>query len=260
MSHLRLLSTDFDGTLIEHFSDGRCTAEFAEVLSHHKKAGGYWAINTGRSLWHAIEGVKKFAAPVEPDFLLTNERDIFHRGKDGQWIPDATWNEECRRKHDELFAKAEPLFQKIHRHAKTTQGLEIIIEDSAVTGVVTSTEEMMDEFVTYLEKASAQWPDFSYQRNTIYLRFAHRDYHKGSALNELCRILEISHHEVLAAGDHFNDLSMLDGQFAAHVCCPSNAIPEVQETVRAAGGHIASKAAANGIAEAWHFFHANIKK
>ena len=34
-------------------------------------------------------------------------------------------------------------------------------------------------------------PDFSYQRNTIYLRFAHRDYHKGSTLGELCRVLGI---------------------------------------------------------------------
>ena len=73
MSHLRLLSTDFDGTLIEHFSDGRCTPEFAEVLLQHKKQGGVWAVNTGRGLVHAMEGVEKFQAPVQPDFLLTNE-------------------------------------------------------------------------------------------------------------------------------------------------------------------------------------------
>jgi hydroxymethylpyrimidine pyrophosphatase-like HAD family hydrolase len=61
---------------------------------------------------------------------------------------------------------------------------------------------------------------------------------------------------ILAAGDHFNDLPMLDGRFAAYPCCPSNAIPQVRDTVLAAGGHIASQPAANGVAESWHFFHA----
>ena len=86
MSHLRLLSTDFDGTLIEHPSDGRCSTAFAEVLILNQKAGGLWALNTGRSLDHAREGLALFAAPVLPNFLLTNEREIFLRTRDGAWV------------------------------------------------------------------------------------------------------------------------------------------------------------------------------
>jgi hypothetical protein len=115
----------------------------------------------------------------------------------------------------------------------------------------------MHEFVDFLDTESRRLPEFSYQRNTIYLRFAHSDYHKGSALGELCRILQISPSEVLAAGDHFNDIPMLDGRYAAHPCCPSNAIPEVRTTVEGAGGYLASKPAAEGVAESWHFFQAN---
>ena len=257
MSHLRLLSTDFDGTLIEHFSDGRCTPDFAEVLLQHKRLGGYWAVNTGRSLWHAIEGVEKFAAPVKPDFLLTNEREIFHRDPKGGWLPDEKWNSECERRHEELYQQAESLFRRLAKHADATPGVDLAEENGKLTGVITSDEETMETFVKFLDRESADVPDFSHQRNTIFLRFAHRAYHKGSTLGELCRLLEIQHDEVLAAGDHFNDLQMLDGRFAAYPCCPSNAIPEVQKTVRAAGGHVASKPAANGVAEAYHFFHTN---
>ena len=60
--------------------------------------------------------------------------------------------------------------------------------------------------------------------------------------------------DVFAAGDHFNDIPMLDGLHASHACCPSNAIPEVREIVLRSNGHIASKRAADGVAEAWHFF------
>jgi hydroxymethylpyrimidine pyrophosphatase-like HAD family hydrolase len=68
-------------------------------------------------------------------------------------------------------------------------------------------------------------------------------------------MLQIDRSTVLAAGDHFNDISMLDGRYAAYPCCPSNAIPEVKRTVRAAGGHVGSLPAAAGIAEAWKIFH-----
>ncbi len=256
MSHIRLLSTDFDGTLIQHFSDGRCTTDFAEVLLHHKKQGGVWAVNTGRSLVHAVEGVEKFQAPVQPDFLLTNEREIFHRSREGDWVPEAGWNQTCYSRHDELFENSQGIFDWLRCHVDANSGISLAEENGQICGVITATEADMNAFVDLLEKESASMPDFSYQRNTIYLRFAHRDYHKGSTLGELCRVLGIKHDEVLAAGDHFNDLPMLDGRFAAYPCCPSNAIPQVRATVLAAGGHIASQPAANGVAESWHFFHA----
>jgi hydroxymethylpyrimidine pyrophosphatase-like HAD family hydrolase len=257
MSHLRLLSTDFDGTLISHFSDGRCAPDFAAVLSEHKKSGGLWAVNTGRSLWHAIEGVEKFQPPVQPDFLLTNEREIFHRTPDGRWVPEQGWNETCYQRHDDLFVRATPIFDRIRELALEHPGINLAEEKGQLAGVITSDEEVMHEFVSFLETHSREMPEFSYQRNTIYLRFAHIDYHKGSCLGELCRILQISPAEVLAAGDHFNDIPMLDGRYAAHPCCPSNAIPEVRVVVESAGGHLASKPAAEGVAESWHFFHAN---
>jgi hydroxymethylpyrimidine pyrophosphatase-like HAD family hydrolase len=255
MSHIRLLSTDFDGTLTEHFVGGRCTPALAEVLSTHKRLGGYWAVNTGRSLEHAIKGINEFAAPVLPDFLLTNEREIFHRNSAGEWVPETPWNDACYKRHDDLFVEAEPLIGRIRAMVDDHPGITWIEENGQPAGVVTSDERVMEEFVAFLERESPAHPELSHQRNTIYLRFAHRDYHKGSSLAELCRLLGVGHHEVLAAGDHFNDIPMLDGRFAKFPCCPVNAIPEVRETVQLAGGHCASKRAADGVAESWHVFH-----
>ena len=69
----------------------------------------------------------------------------------------------------------------------------------------------MEFVVNEIQREAARLPDFCFQRNSIYLRFCHVDYHKGSALGELCRLEQIPADSVFAAGDPFNDISMLDG-------------------------------------------------
>lgn len=253
MSRIRLLSTDFDGTLIAHPSDGKCVPEFAEVLTSLKSDGGIWAVNTGRSLAHAIEGIALFDAPVRPDFLLTNEREIFAWEK-GEWVGHAEWNSTCYQRHDELFEVITPILDSVRRHTDASKHVTLIHEDGRPVGVVTTTEEAMDDFTAFLEAEARGFSDFSYQRNTVYLRFCHRDYHKGSSLGELAAVLKFDRSEVCAAGDHFNDLPMLDGTYSAYSCCPSNAIPEVKAVVAQVGGYVASQPAGRGIAEAWHAF------
>ena len=254
MAYLRLLSTDFDGTLIAHPSDGRCSAAFAEVLKLHRETGGLWAINTGRSLEHAIEGVGIFAAPYEPDFLLTNEREIFLRAEDGGWEPDLSWNGTCRQRHEELFSRAGSVFEKVAELASNSPDVTLIHENGVLAGLVTSSEAVMEEVAGFIIREAVELPEFHFQRNTVYMRFCHRDYHKGAALGALCRTLSIGREQVFAGGDHFNDLSMLDGKYAAFPCCPSNAIAEVKSAVQSAGGYVATKVAADGVAEAWRFF------
>lgn len=254
MSFLRLLSTDFDGTLVAHPSDGRCSAAFADVLRRHRDSGGLWAINTGRGLDHAIEGIGVFAPPYEPDFLLTNERDIFIRAGEGIWEPDHEWNGLCQQRHEELFSRAGDVFVKINELSTHSPDVTLIHENGTLVGLVTTSERVMDGVAGFIDRASDHLPEFSFQRNTVYLRFCHGDYHKGAALGALCRRLSIEREQVLAAGDQFNDLSMLDGTYAAYPCCPSNAIPEVRAAVQKAGGYAAALPAADGVAEAWRFF------
>jgi hydroxymethylpyrimidine pyrophosphatase-like HAD family hydrolase len=112
----------------------------------------------------------------------------------------------------------------------------------------------METFLKEVDLLSADFVDFSYQRNTVYLRFCHRDYHKGSALGELCRLEGMDPARVLAAGDHYNDIPMLDGRHARHAACPANAIEAVKHRVRLSGGYVADRNYADGIADALAFF------
>jgi len=254
MARIRLLSTDFDGTLIGHGSDGRCAPGLAAALSEHAREGGLWAVNTGRGLEHTIAGLEIFDAPVWPDFLLTHERHIFRRHENGSWDDHGTWNATCQRRHEELFGAAQAVFGTMEKLSERLEGVTVLYEEKNPAGLLTATEELMDEVVGHLEREAAGIPDFGFQRNTIYLRFCHRDYHKGSALGELCRLENIPINEVLAVGDHCNDLSMLDGNYAGMPACPGNAIDRVKELVRRAGGYVAAEEAADGVVEAMRHY------
>ena len=130
----------------------------------------------------------------------------------------------------------------------------MIYEVNDPIGLIASSEEEMDRVTDFIEKARQKQPKFNYQRNTVYLRFCHADYHKGAALAELARLIGISRENIFAAGDHHNDISMLDGKVAALPACPANAIPEVKNAVHAAGGYVAKREHGAGVHEALKHF------
>lgn len=249
MKHLHLLSTDFDGTLVGFSSDGICSGAFAEVLNEHRNNGGLWAINTGRGIHHAREGIAKFGAPASPDFLLTNEREVFRRCVNGDWESHGDWNRLCESRHEELFEQSKGLLHEIQNLVGLHEGSQVIHENSLPVGLITATEQQMEDLAGEILEMTGSVPNFSFQRNTIYLRFCHSDYDKGSALSELCRLEGIARDHVFCAGDHYNDLPMLTLDRAAMLACPANAIDVVQDAVRAAGGHVALKRYADGVAE-----------
>lgn len=250
---IRLLSTDFDGTLIDHDSTPAVSDLLFDTISSLQKSGVLWAINTGRDLNFTLEGLRQYGFPIEPDYILTNEREVFHRNALGQWQDYGDWNQRCIEAHEVLFTQEDKLLQKVSRYVEEL-GSEVIIENDRLVGLVTSDEQEMERFVDYLH--SVREPDslFHYQRNTIFIRFCHAAYSKGTALGELARLTGLSRQQIFAAGDHHNDLSMLDGEYARWAAAPCNAIAEVKETVLKAGGYVASKPAWGGVLEALHYF------
>ncbi len=253
---IRLLSTDFDGTLIGHAPDGPCAAELAEALTSLRESGAWWAINTGRQLWFILEGLETAGLPHDPDFFLTSEREIFRPAEDGGWVPLGGWNEAAERRHADLYDRAGPLLEQVRAFAARHEGIEMLYEHDRFAGLWAVDEATMDQAVACLRELSAGLPEFSWNRNDVWLRFAHREIHKGSTLAALAHHLGVPREEVLAVGDHFNDLPMLDGGSAAMVACPANAIPEVKQAVRHAGGYISPKAWGEGVADAIrHFSH-----
>jgi hydroxymethylpyrimidine pyrophosphatase-like HAD family hydrolase len=253
---IKLLSTDFDGTLVDHYADPCVSPMLYDALDTLRENGVLWAVNTGRVLWHIESGIREYAFPHPPDFVLTSEREVFHRTPDGRWEDYGDWNQRCAADHDWLFSQASPLLSDIQKRFIGMPWVHFEWEGERMIGMVTEKDEQMDEVCAFLEKERLRVPGFNFMRNTIYLRFCHEAYSKGTALGELARLCQIDRENIFAAGDHYNDLPMLDGRFAKWVACPANACEAVQRAVREAGGYVARANASHGIVEALRHFRA----
>lgn len=250
-AHIRLLSTDFDGTLVAHHSDPVLDPGCMDLIQELQKSGTIWAINTGRSRDLLESGLVDFDFPVRPDFILTSERDVFRPAQDEtKWEAFGDWNKRVARDHAELFASASTVFAEVLDFVHQKTRARVVHEAHGPEGLIAQDEEEMARIIQFIDAARAAHPKFHYQHNTVYLRFCHADYHKGAALAELQRLIEIPREQTFAAGDHFNDVSMLDGRYAQYPACPANAIEEVKEAVRNADGYVAESVCGAGVREA----------
>ena len=249
-SHIRLLSTDFDGTIVCRTGEPFLHTGCMDVIQELQAQGVAWAINTGRSVDLLESGILDFSFPFRPDFILTSERDVFRPGSNGaRWEAFGDWNERCARDHAVLFSSASFILNRVIEFVNQKTKGNVIYEAGAPAGLIASSEEEMDRVTEFIESARAAEPKFHYQRNTVYLRFCHVDYHKGAVLAELARLLEVPREQIFAAGDNHNDVSMLDGKHAGLTACPANAVPEVKEAVRQSGGYVAEGDCGAGVHE-----------
>ena len=252
---IRLLSIDFDGTLVSRVSEPVLDRDCMELIRDLQNKGALFAINTGRSVDLLESGLTDFEFPVRPDFILTTEREVFRPGTNGEkWEPFGDWNERCARDHAELFSSAESVLAEVVDFVAQKTKAQLIYHTEGLEGLRAENEEEMDRIVQFIEEARDPESKFHYQRNTIYLRFCHADYHKGAALAELARLIDIPRENIFAAGDHHNDVSMLNGEVAAMPACPANAIEEVKAAVRNAGGYVPTRELGGGVHEALKYF------
>jgi hydroxymethylpyrimidine pyrophosphatase-like HAD family hydrolase len=117
-------------------------------------------------------------------------------------------------------------------------------------GLISRTEEEMEWIVEHITPFISEMPGLGWQRNSIYLRFGHKDYQKGSTLTEIARLYEIPTSHVLAMGDSHNDIEMLSETHSGLAACPANAVGAIRELVIARSGFVASTTAGNGVVEA----------
>ncbi len=253
---IKLLSTDFDGTLVDHFAVPPVTQALFDIFTELRSRGVLWAVNTGRELQHIEEGLREFNFPIEPDFVLTAEREVFHRGPGGKWQDYGDWNQRCYQAHDELYARSGELLNDILAFLERDAKAHPIYEGDRMVGLAAENDPEMDKICEFLDRERARVPGFQYMRNTIYARFCHEDFSKGTALSELGRLTGISREHIFATGDHYNDLPMLDGRHARWVACPGNSVDAVKEMVRVAGGYVARGECSKGVVEALRHFGA----
>jgi HAD superfamily hydrolase (TIGR01484 family) len=244
---VRLVSTDFDGTIFDEFAAEPIARVFQDTIAQFQADGGKWVINTGRDQASLLEELARCRVTVRPDYLVVVEREI-HVREGTRYRADRGWNERCERCHRELALELEGDFPSIVTWIRDNSTAAVFSDVYSPLAVVATSNEEMDAIDARLRRLLEVRPQAAWMRNDVYARLCHADYSKGTALQEIQRQLTMNASEVFAIGDHLNDLPMLDPAVAAHVAVPSNAVPAVLARMREIGGRISEYSCGQAVA------------
>ena len=251
-----VLSFDFDGTLHDPASEPPVPTAFFEVIRRLREDHqALWGINTGRSMAHMVEGFLESRFPFLPDWVVAREREIYIPDKMGRWMPHAPWNQRCESEIHGLFKRIRKLLARIRHEIEEHTGALWMEMEGEPAGLISRTEEEMEWIVERIAPMMADEPHLAWQRNSIYLRFGHRDFQKGSSLGEISRLHRLPAARCFAMGDSHNDMEMLDPAHAGMIACPANAVLEIREKITAHGGLVTRGVHGVGVVEALeHYF------
>jgi hydroxymethylpyrimidine pyrophosphatase-like HAD family hydrolase len=245
---IKIVTTDFDGTLYTDQEDPPVPLRLQALIGRLQAEGVRWIINTGRDLPSLLAALDQARLAIQPDFLVVVEREIHCRHLLG-FVALSPWNQRCAEEHAALFARMTPdlpgLRAWIHQHFRA-----MVYEDiySPLCFQAENNSDA-DRIVAYLHEYCPQVPGLAVVRNDVYARLGHADYNKGTAMAEIARHLGIHRREVFAAGDHYNDLPMLSGDFAGFLVAPDNAVEAVKAAVLRQQGYVSRQPHGHGVAQ-----------
>ncbi|MEJ5237641.1 MAG: HAD hydrolase family protein [Limisphaera sp.] len=246
---IALVSTDFDGTIFAEFERPPLAPELLDWVGRFQRQGGFWVINTGRDLTSLLESLARAEVNVWPDFLVLVEREIYVR-QHSEYVAWEEWNRACQQAHAELFQRLRPRVPELAAWVEERFRATVYADAWSPFCVVAAHPAEADAIEQRARQLCREIPDLDYVRNDVYARFCHAAFNKGTALTALARRLGFGPERVFAAGDHFNDLPMLRPEVARFLVAPANAVAEVQEAVRRAGGLVSRLDHGEGVAEA----------
>ncbi len=250
---IKLISTDFDGTLFAEFESPPVPPELEQLLGELQRQGAKWAINTGRDMSSLMETLGRADISIEPDYLVLVEREI-HIREGAQFINHVEWNQACQRAQAEVFAHVQRDLPRLQDWIKSRYRAILYDDTYSPLCIIAHNNSDMDQIHAFLEAYCRGIPNLSLVRNDVYARFSHSGYNKGTALGELTRRLNLTADQVFAVGDHLNDLPMLAPEYARFIAAPANAVGAVKDALRARGGYVSARPHGWGVVEAIKYY------
>lgn len=252
-SPIRLVSTDFDGTLFAEFENPPIPRELQMLIARLQAQGVIWVINTGRDMSSLMEVMARAKLEVRPDYLVLVEREI-HVHERARYVGLEEWNHRCHAEHAVLFERVTGELPRLTEWIEARYQATLYEDPWSPLCLVAKNNQDAEEIVAFLDTFARTVPHLTVVRNDVYARFSHDAYNKGTALSEIGRRLGIPPENRFAAGDHLNDLPMLQREHAHFLAAPVNAVPAVRELVAQQQGYLSHQPCGKGVARALEFF------
>ncbi len=169
-SPIKLISTDFDGTLFAEFESPPIPQNLQQLIGELQAGGAKWIINTGRDMSSLMESLARAGISIEPDYLVLVEREI-HLHKDSQYLGLEDWNSACSRSHAELFARVQADLPRIIAWINARFHARIYEDAYSPFCLIAGNNGDADAIHDYLTEYSRSVPHLAVVRNDVYARF-----------------------------------------------------------------------------------------
>lgn len=248
-----LFSFDFDDTLFTLGGPAEERRVFFSLMRRlREECGLLWGINTGRDPVYLREGLMDMfhddTDAFAPDFTVTMERHVHMADEEGRLMPSVPWNDACAVAHDDLFSRYGAMLEDLMDHLEDRfSRLDLRRQSNDAFSLIVNEARGLDEVACVIQDTVGPYDEIVTQRAGPYLRFSHRDYHKGSALAFVASRFGVSAAHMAIFGDGHNDLDAMRHLPEAFRCCPSNAAEEVKAMVACGHGYISPEPRTRGV-------------
>lgn len=246
----KLIALDLDGTTLN--SHHEITSEVKDILQQKRKEGVHIVLCTGRAQIGVKPLLDELGFDSDNDYVITFNGALTQRVKSGEILTHHTLD------IDDFYKFA--IFSKkagVHLHTEDQTALytfnkdisEYTVYESYLTGMPVkyrSIDEMPKDMIIskmmmidkpeLLDVAIDKIPAEFYDKYELvksmpfFFEILNKQATKGNALKDLATFLNIKQDEVMAIGDHMNDLSMLE--YANLSVAMGNAIPEAKKIAK----------------------------
>jgi HAD superfamily hydrolase (TIGR01484 family) len=250
---VRLVAFDLDDTAVR---DGIIPAPVLMRMADFARTGGILTTASGRQ-YKAQEqmlvesGVRREAG--FPHFMICADKFIYRLEREG-YVELLDWNEAIRERWRRILPEVikrlpqalRALDERKLAHAtlpsETWDSHAFVALQFESVAAASAAMPVMDTVFSDLDGAAIN-------RAANFSAVTVSNAGKGESLQRIATELRLAPSEILAVGDSYNDISMLDGRFGFQSAAVGNAEEVIQCAVRNNGGYIARKAGPDGFAE-----------
>lgn len=216
-----------------------------------------WCTNSGRDMGSQLEVLElsmRKGLDHMPVAIMACESLMYLRSS-GSYHPFEPWNSQVRRQlrdfHSRLQSVMAPHLPSLIAQYRPDH---LYVNEEATAFCIPEKDDGPGRFHRELQLFVDRLPDGMISRNGGWVAALPAGLGKGKLLQTFMEDAGYSPENVLAVGDHLNDVCMLDGSSARHVGCPADSMPQVVGAVRRAGGFVARQGGPPGTVEVLRHF------
>lgn len=252
---IKLIGMDLDWTIIDYTPGAKMIGkELIEELNGFIEKGNYAGIVSGRPLWGFHDSFVICGSQwgmTFPNFVVSREAYIYDV-KNGDYIDVKDYNQPVREKimnFNRKFAAQVNDVLTMYKDNCIKVNDFIVYGDFATEIMVEKdkADKAMELMNKFLKEKNLN--DALVHRNCNSITVYNKGAGKGKTLLGVAKHFGLEPSEILAIGDNYNDISMIDGRYGFIGACVGNADDNIKNIVRQGGGFVGNGTAHNGITD-----------